>query len=82
MQLMIERMEDETLKAQLQYEWLRIHLLLDQQLHQKRIPFIQNDLLIEASALEPIIFQEIRGLKTWCMQRASALTFPCRQRKC
>ncbi|PCL91251.1 sensor histidine kinase [Paenibacillus lautus] len=69
MQLMIERMEDETLKAQLQYEWLRIHLLLDQQLHQKRIPFIQNDLLIEVSALEPIIFQEIRGLKTWCMQK-------------
>lgn len=69
MQLMIERMEDETLKAQLQYEWLRIHLLLDQQLHQKRIPFIQNDLLIEVSSLEPIIFQEIRGLKTWCMQK-------------
>lgn len=69
MQLMIERIEDETLKAQLQYEWLRIHLLLDQQLHQKRIPFIQNDLLIEVSALEPIIFQEIRGLKTWCMQK-------------
>lgn len=69
MQLMIERMEDETLKAQLQYEWLRIHLLLDQQLHQKRIPFIQNDLLIEVSSLEPIIFQEIRGLKIWCMQK-------------
>lgn len=69
MQLMIERMEDETLKAQLQYEWLRIHLLFDQQLHQKRIPFIQNDLLIEVSALEPIIFQEIRALKSWCMQK-------------
>lgn len=69
MQLMIERMEDETLKAQLQYEWLRIHLLLDQQLHQKRIPFIRNDLLIEESALEPIIFQEIRALKSWCMQK-------------
>ncbi|EGG36852.1 sensor histidine kinase [Paenibacillus sp. HGF5] len=69
MQLMIDRMEDETLKAQLQYEWLRIHLLLDQQLHQKRIPFIQNDLLIELSALEPIIFQEIRALKSWCMQK-------------
>lgn len=69
MQLMIERMEDETLKAQLQYEWLRIHLLLDQQLHQKRIPFIRNDLLIEEFALEPIIFQEIRALKSWCMQK-------------
>ncbi|MBX4151949.1 sensor histidine kinase [Paenibacillus lautus] len=69
MQLMIERMKDETLKAQLQYEWLRIHLLLDQQLHQKRIPFIRNDLLIEEFALEPIIFQEIRALKSWCMQK-------------
>ncbi|MGE7825462.1 sensor histidine kinase [Paenibacillus sp. NPDC093718] len=69
MQLMIERMEDETLKAQLQYEWLRIHLLLDQQLHLKRIPFIRNDLLIEVSALEPIIFQEIRALKSWCLQK-------------
>lgn len=69
MQLMIERMEDETLKAQLQYEWLRTHLLLDQQLHQKRIPFIRNDLLIEEFALEPIIFQEIRALKSWCMQK-------------
>lgn len=69
MQLMIERMKDETLKAQLQYEWLRIHLLLDQQLHQKRIPFIRNDLVIEVSALEPIIFQEIRALKSWCMQK-------------
>lgn len=69
MQLMIERMEDATLKAQLQYEWLRIHLLLDQQLHQKRIPFIKNDLHIEVSALEPIIFQEIRALKSWCMQK-------------
>ncbi|MGG4093695.1 sensor histidine kinase [Paenibacillus lautus] len=69
MQLMIERMEDETLKAQLQYEWLRIHLLLDQQLHQKRIPFIRNDLVIEVSTLEPIIFQEIRALKSWCMQK-------------
>lgn len=69
MQLMIERMEDETLKAQLQYEWLRIHLLLDQQLHQKRIPFIRNDLLIEVALIEPIIFQEIRALKSWCMQK-------------
>lgn len=69
MQLMIERVDDETLKAQLQYEWLRIHLLLDQQLHQRRIPFIRNDLLIEVSALEPIIFQEIRALKSWCMQK-------------
>lgn len=69
MQLMIERMNDEALKGQLMYEWLRIHLLLDQQLHQKRIPFIMNDLYVELSLLEPIIFKEIKELKSWCMQK-------------
>ncbi|MBD7969955.1 sensor histidine kinase [Paenibacillus gallinarum] len=69
MQLMIDRLPDETLQRQLMYEWLRIHHLLDQQLHQKRIPFIQNDLYIEVSELEPIIHQEIRVLKSWCIQK-------------
>lgn len=69
MRLMIERMNDETLKSQLMYEWLRIHLLLDQQLHQKRIPFIKNDLYIELSPLEPVIYKEIKELQSWCMQK-------------
>lgn len=69
MKLMIERSNDETLKKQLMYEWLRIHLLLDQQLHQKRIPFIKNDLYIEQAELEAIIFKEIKELKSWCLQK-------------
>lgn len=69
MHLIIERLDDEAIKAQLTYEWLRIHLLLDQQLHQKRIPSIENDLHIENVALEPIIFKEIKALQSWCMQK-------------
>lgn len=69
LRLMIERLEDETLKSQMMYEWLRIHLLLDQQLHQKRISFIKNDLFIEQTALEPIIYAEIKELKSWCLQK-------------
>ncbi|WP_410768695.1 sensor histidine kinase [Fontibacillus sp. BL9] len=69
LQLMIERLNDETLKGQMMYEWLRIHLLLDQQLHQKRIPFIKNDVFIEITALEPLIYAEIKALKSWCMQK-------------
>ncbi|MEK5272398.1 sensor histidine kinase [Aeribacillus sp. FSL K6-8394] len=69
MHLIIERLDDEAIKAQLTYEWLRIHLLLDQQLHQKRIPSIENDLYIENVALEPIIFKEIKALQSWCMQK-------------
>lgn len=69
MHLMIDRLEDETMKAQLTYEWLRIHLLLDQQLHQKRIPFIENDLYIENTELKPLIFKEIKSLQSWCIQK-------------
>jgi OmpR family two-component system bacitracin resistance sensor histidine kinase BceS len=69
MALMIDRLNDETMKAHLTYEWLRIHLLLDQQLHQKRIPFMENDLYIENTELEPLIFKEIKTLQSWCMQK-------------
>ncbi|MDA1476891.1 sensor histidine kinase [Bacillus changyiensis] len=69
MHLIIERMEDQTVKNQLDYEWLRIHLLLDRQLHQKRMTFIENDLSLEVLELKPLIFKEIRDLQTWCIQK-------------
>ncbi|WP_433748129.1 sensor histidine kinase [Falsibacillus pallidus] len=69
MHLIIERMEDQMLKSQLKYEWLRIHLLLDQQLHQKRITFIENDLYIEKVDLETIFFGEFKTLQSWCIQK-------------
>ncbi|MGM0853718.1 MAG: sensor histidine kinase [Bacillota bacterium] len=69
MHLMIERIENESLKAPIKYEWLRIHLLLDQQLHQKRMAFMENDLYIENTDLETVIFQEIKTLQSWCIQK-------------
>ncbi|WP_075983300.1 sensor histidine kinase [Bacillus massilinigeriensis] len=69
MNLIIERLEDEKIKSQLTHEWLRIHLLLDQQLHQKRIPFIEKDLYIEKLDLKTIIFKEIKTLQSWCIQK-------------
>lgn len=69
MHLMIDRLDDETIKAQMTYEWMRIHLLLDQQLHQKRIPFMENDLYIENTELKPLIFKEIKMLQSWCIQK-------------
>lgn len=69
MQLMIERLDDQAAREQLTYEWLRIHLLLDRQLHQKRIPFMENDLFIEQVELKSLLSQEIRTLRPWCMRR-------------
>lgn len=69
MHLMIDRLDDEEMKAHLTYEWLRIHLLLDQQLHHKRIPFMENDLYMEYIELKPLLIQEIKMLQSWCMQK-------------
>ena len=69
MRLMIDRLQDNELKSGLYYEWLRIHLLLDQQLHQKRIPHMENDLYIEETSLKSIIFKEIKTLQSWCIQK-------------
>lgn len=69
LQLMIERLPDDKLQSQMTYEWLRIHQLLDQQLHQKRIPFMHNDLFIEETELEPVLNSEIRALKSWCISK-------------
>lgn len=69
MQLMIGRVEDETLRSQLLSEWLRIHLLLDQQLHRKRLPFMRNDLYMEEVELGPVVNKEIRDLRSWCIPK-------------
>ncbi|MGF2618369.1 HAMP domain-containing histidine kinase [Rossellomorea vietnamensis] len=69
MHLIIGRIGDQPLKASLTYEWLRIHLLLDQQLHQKRISFIESDLYIEKTSLEELLYGEIKMLQSWCIQK-------------
>ncbi|RDW18062.1 histidine kinase [Oceanobacillus arenosus] len=68
-QLMIDRIENQVLKSQLMIEWLRIHLLLDQQLHLKRIPFMKNDLFVEKVDLESLVFNEIKALQSWCFEK-------------
>ncbi len=69
MQLMVERVDDRALHKQLMVEWLRIDLLLDQQLHQKRIPFIENDVYIEDVKLHDLLTKEIKHIQSWCIQR-------------
>lgn len=69
MKLIIDRMKDEKLKSQLNYEWLRIHLLLDRKLHQQRLPFLENDLYIDKINLKELIVKEIKALQSWCMQK-------------
>ncbi|WAA12720.1 sensor histidine kinase [Fervidibacillus halotolerans] len=74
MRLLIDRIEDEKVKNQIYYEWLRVHLLLDQQLHYKRIRFIENDLIMEKIEFKPLIYKEIKDLQSWCIHKGIGFT--------
>ena len=69
MQLIIDRMDNNSIQSDLQYEWLRIHYLLDQQLHQKRMLVIENDLHMETVDIQQLLHHEIRTLRSWCLHQ-------------
>lgn len=69
MKLMIEQVEDPKLRYRLENEWMRTHLLLDQQLHQTRLASIEKDNRLEKVVLKSVIFKEIREFQAWCMEK-------------
>lgn len=68
MQLMIGTLNDSKIRKKLEVEWLRIYLLLDQQLHHTRLPSIEKDYIIESISIQKILHSEIKELQAWCMQ--------------
>ncbi|PYF08005.1 sensor histidine kinase [Ureibacillus chungkukjangi] len=69
MKLMIEQVNDAKLRYRIENEWMRTHLLLDQQLHHTRLASIEKDNRLERVILKSIIFKEIREFQTWCMEK-------------
>ena len=67
--LMIDSIENPILQKKMELEWLRIHLLLDQQLHNTRLPSIGKDNMVESVVLQKIVHKEIRELLAWCMEK-------------
>ncbi|MBK3496593.1 sensor histidine kinase [Viridibacillus sp. YIM B01967] len=69
MKLMIDSLGDYTLKKRLEIEWLRVHLLLDQQLHHIRLFSIENDNMMEIVSIRYTLLKEIKNLQTWCIEK-------------
>ncbi len=69
MKLMIEQVDDKRLRKRLEHEWLRTHLLLDQQLHHTRLAAIEKDNRLEKVLLKELVFKEIREFQTWCLEK-------------
>lgn len=73
MQLIVERMEDREVKERFETEWLRLYLLLDQQLHATRLLTIEQDNRIDRVALKAVLVQEIKALRSWCFDKQIAI---------
>lgn len=69
MKLMIDSMTSGEAKRKLENEWLRIYLLLDQQLHITRLQTIEHDSRYERIELKQIIVSEVKALQPWCMEK-------------
>jgi len=67
--LMLEHVEDLTLRRKLETEWLRLHLLVDQQLHQTRLASIEKDNYMMEIELRTVVYKEIRAMQAWCIEK-------------
>ena len=56
-------------------EWLRVHLLIDQQLYISRLPTLEADYVLEKTNLHRLATAEVRELATWCMEKNVAVEF-------
>lgn len=71
--LMIDTMSTSKKKQQLELEWLRIHLLLDQTLHTLRVASLEQDLILQQVAIKDVITEEIKSLQSWFIAQDLAI---------
>lgn len=69
MKLMLEQLPNNQQKLKLEQEWLRIYMLLDQQLHITRLQTIEQDSRLEKVELERVVYGEIKALRSWCLEK-------------
>ncbi|WP_254865222.1 sensor histidine kinase [Solibacillus isronensis] len=73
MQLLLEKVGKSEVKERIENEWLRLYLLLDQQLHATRLMTIELDNRIEKVKVKDVLIQEIKALRSWCFEKQIAI---------
>lgn len=75
MRLIMDRDRMNPVVQALESDWLRLHLLLDEQLYLSRLDTLSSDYLLERIDLYPLIIQEVKLLSSWCFERNVAVEF-------
>ncbi len=75
MKLTIDEHRGNPAFRKIESEWLRLHLLVDQQLSISRLASIEADYVIENTNLQKLASAEVRELASWCMDKNIAVEF-------
>lgn len=75
MKLAIDANRHDPVVRKIEMEWLRVHLLLDQQLSISRLPSLESDYIVETASIQRLATNEIRELASWCMEKNLAVEF-------
>lgn len=75
MKLIIDEHRGNPEFQKLESEWLRLHLLVDQQLSISRLASLETDYVLEKTSLQKLASAEVRELASWCMEKNIAVEF-------
>jgi len=73
MKLAIDNDPTHPMMKRVEQEWLRIHLLIEEQLYISRLADIEKDFLVAEHPLKTIIYPEIKQLKSWFLEKNIAI---------
>jgi len=75
MKLSIEANRSVPAVQALESEWLRLHLLVDQQLYVSRLPTLEADFVLESAGIQRLAALEVREIASWCLDKNIAVEF-------
>ncbi|REB05261.1 sensor histidine kinase [Sporosarcina sp. BI001-red] len=69
MKLIIDANRQVPAFRRIEAEWLRVHLLIDQQLYISRLPSLEADYVLEETDIVRLATEEVHQLKPWCLEK-------------
>ena len=75
MKLTMDGHRNDPVIRKIEAEWLRVHLLIDQQLYISRMPTLEADYVLEQTDVYSLVTAEVRELASWCMEKNIAVEF-------
>ncbi|WP_409346181.1 sensor histidine kinase [Paenibacillus sp. MBLB4367] len=75
MKLTIDTHRSNPALRKMETDWLRIHLLIDQQLYISRMPSLEADFVLEEAGIQQLAALEVRELASWCVDKNIAVEF-------